>query len=100
MRGGYIIDMPCLLAILAAFFPRLVIILLALFTSYLERAYDTFIIPLLGFLFLPFTTLAYAWAINTNGSVSGLYLVIVVIAVLLDLGSYGGGGSTYRRRRG
>lgn len=91
--------MPCLLAILAAFFPRLVIVLLALFTDYLGRAYDTFIWPLLGFFFLPFTTLAYAWAINANGSVSGLYLIIVVIAVLLDLGSYGGGGHTYRSRR-
>ena len=35
-------------------------------------------------------TLAYAWAINENGSVSGLYLVAVILAVLLDLGVLGG----------
>lgn len=91
--------MPCLLAIIAAFFPRIVLLMLAFFTTYLDRAYETFLWPLLGFLFLPFTTLAYAWAINTNQSVTGIYLVIVIIAVLLDLSAYGGGGARYRLRR-
>jgi Mg2+ and Co2+ transporter CorA len=39
----------------------------------------------LGFFFLPLTTLAYAWAMNSKGSVSGLYLVVVILAVLTDL---------------
>jgi len=91
--------MPCLLALLALIFPRLVIALLALFSNYMSAAYDTLLWPLLGFFFFPFTTLAYAFAINSNaGSVSGIYLVIVVIAVLIDLGSLGGGGSSYRRK--
>ena len=45
---------------------------------------------------MPFTTLAYAWAINSNGSVSGFYLVVVILAVLMDLGSLGGGASQHR----
>jgi hypothetical protein len=76
-----------------------VILILWLFTDYLGRAYETWIWPLLGFLFLPFTTLAYAWAINANGSVTGLYLVVVIIAVLLDLGFLGGGHRARTRRR-
>lgn len=83
--------MPCLLALVAFFFPRLVIVLLVLFSDYIGRAYQTVLWPLLGFFFLPYTTLAYAWAINTAGSVHGWYLVVVVVAVLLDLGVVGGG---------
>lgn len=85
--------MPCLLALLSLLAPRLVIILLAIFSSYLSSAYQTILWPVLGFFFMPFTTLAYAWAINSNGSVAGFYLAVVVVAVLFDLGSMGGGYS-------
>jgi hypothetical protein len=83
---------------LALFFPRLVIILVWLFSNYLGQAYETVLWPLLGFFFLPLTTLAYAWAINTNGTVSGIYLVVVVLAVLIDLGLLGGGAHSGRRK--
>jgi hypothetical protein len=92
--------MPCLLGCLALFFPRVAIVLIWLFSDYLGRAYDTVLWPLLGFFFLPLTTLAYAWAINSNGSVNGLYLVVVIVAVLVDLGLLGGGAHSGRRRFG
>jgi hypothetical protein len=67
--------------------------------AYFGRAYHTLLWPLLGFLFMPLTTLAYAFAMNSNnGSVSGGYLVLVVLAVLIDLGIIGGSSSTRRRR--
>jgi len=91
--------MPCLLGCLAFLTPRLVIVLVYLFSEYLERAYDTLLWPLLGFVFLPLTTLAYAWAINTNGSVSGIYLIGVVVAVLIDLGIIGGGARGRRKEK-
>jgi hypothetical protein len=78
--------------------PRLALALVFLFSNYLGRAYDTMIWPLLGFFFMPLTTLAYAWAVNTHGSVTGIYLVVVVIAVLMDLGLVGGSGASARRR--
>lgn len=90
--------MPCFLALVAAFFPRFVLILLALFTNYLQQAYTGLLIPLLGFFFLPYTTLAYAWAKNSHGGVDGIYLVVVIIAVLVDLGVLGGGASSGRSR--
>ncbi len=89
--------MGCFLSILGFFFPRLVIVLLALGSDYLGRAYHTFLWPLLGFFFLPFTTLAYAAAMNEHGSVSGPWLLLVVLGVLLDLGVIGQ-GSRHRRR--
>ncbi len=90
--------MPCFIAILAFFFPRVVIALLVIFSDYIGRAYDGILWPLLGFFFMPFTTLAYAWAKNSQGEVSGVALVVVVIAVLLDIGALGGGASAKKRR--
>jgi hypothetical protein len=54
--------------------------------------------PFVGFIFMPLTTLAYAWAINSHGSVAGIHLVVVVVAVLMDLGVVGGGAASRRRR--
>lgn len=91
--------MPCCLLLLVAILgPRIAIILIALFTSYFEKPFDGLLIPLLGFLFLPFTTLAYAWAINTRGEVAGVQAVVVVLAVLVDLGVFGRGEVERRRR--
>jgi hypothetical protein len=88
--------MPCLLALMAFFTPRLVIALLVCFTSFMGVAYRGVLWPLLGFFFMPLTTLIYAAAMNWEGSVSGIYLVGVVLAVLADLGLVGGG---FRLRR-
>jgi len=78
--------------------PRFAIILVVIFSDYIGHAYQTALWPFIGFLFMPMTTLAYAWAINSRGSVSGMHLVVVVVAVLLDLGLVGGSAS--RRRSG
>jgi hypothetical protein len=91
--------MPCLVGLLALVFPRLAIILVVIFSDYIGQAYQTWIWPLLGFIFMPLTTLAYAWAINAHGSVSGIYLVVVVVAALIDLGIIGGGASNRQVRR-
>lgn len=91
--------MPCLGIVLALLTPRLVIVVLVLFTDYIGRAFDTFLWPLLGFFLMPTTTLAYAWSQNTYGGVEELGLVAVIIAVVLDLGLHGGGGRGIGRRR-
>lgn len=73
--------------------PRFAIILVVIFSDYIGRAYQTMLWPLLGFVFMPLTTLAYAWAIHSRGSVQGVYLIVVVVAVLIDLGLIGGSAS-------
>jgi len=77
--------------------PRFAIVLVVIFSDYLGRAYETFLWPFLGFLVMPLTTLAYAWAINSRGSVAGMHMVVVVVAVLLDLGLVGGSARASRR---
>jgi len=91
--------MPCLLAILGYFFPRLVIVLLAIFTNYLGSAFGTWVWPLLGFFFMPLTTLAYAFSIHAGGGVHDLYLILVVLAALVDLGLIGRGAHKATGRR-
>ena len=85
--------MPCLFALLALIAPRLTIVLLVVVSDYIGAAYQTLLWPLLGFFFMPLTTLAYAWAINSAGSVEGFQLVVVVLAVLGDFSTTGGGYS-------
>ena len=69
--------MGCCLVVLVLMFPRVVLLVPFLFSTYLERAYHGLVIPLLGFLFLPLTTLAYAWMINTHMRIEGLNLLIL-----------------------
>jgi hypothetical protein len=88
--------MPCLFLILILAFPRVAIALLFLFSHYLDRAFHSVLLLILGFIFLPFTTLVYAWLINSGLPVAGINLVWLLIAVVVDLGSVGHG---YSRRR-
>jgi hypothetical protein len=69
------------------------------FTSYTAAAFETRIWPLLGFIFMPFTTCAYAIAINAVGEISGWGLALVIIGVVLDLGGHGGSASSGYRLR-
>ena len=49
--------MGCLVILLALITPRLVLFLVWVFDgAYLSRAYDTFLLPFVGWLFLPTTT--------------------------------------------
>ncbi len=78
--------MPCLIGLFALGMPRLAIVLVVVFSDYIGRAYQTTLWPFLGFLFMPLTTLAYAWGINSYGAITGWAVWLMALAVLLDLG--------------
>jgi hypothetical protein len=88
--------MPCLLIIFFVAFPRIALVLLFFFSHYLQRAYHGVILPLLGLIFLPLTTLVYAWMNNTGQPTTGINLIILIVAVIIDVGGLGGG--EYHRR--
>ena len=81
--------MGCFVALLALFSPRLALFAIWLFSDMLSRAFDSWLLPLLGFFLLPWTTLAYAamWVSGRN-EVSGFEWFIVILAFVIDLGSY------------
>ena len=88
--------MPCLLVLLIILFPRVCIALLYFFTTYLNSPYhNNIIILVLGFLFLPLTTLCYAWMFHSGMPVQGINLLYLMVAAIIDLGLVGHG---YRRR--
>ena len=89
--------MPCcLLLIVVLAGPRVVLVCMFLFSNYLERAYHGLILPILGFFLLPLTTIAYAWLMNTHRPIEGVNLVILIVAVVVDLGGIGGGAAKKR----
>ena len=90
--------MPCLLLLVVLAFPRVVLALMFFLSTYLQRAYDNLVILLLGFLFLPLTTLTYAWLHNSHRPLEGTNLLILVIAVVIAAGGLGG-GEWHRRSR-
>lgn len=85
--------MPCLVGAVAFFFPRFALFLVFLFSNYLGRAFETNFWPFMGFLFMPCTTLAYAGAMNENHrQLNGLWLVVFILAILIDLGFFSAQG--------
>jgi hypothetical protein len=89
--------MGCLVAVLVLATPRLVMVVLWLLTNYLSRAYDGWILPLIGFFVLPTTTLAYAIAQNQTRGLRSWGLILVIFAVLLDVGIWGRGRGVFSR---
>ncbi|MFP4106000.1 MAG: hypothetical protein ACLFVU_07910 [Phycisphaerae bacterium] len=91
--------MGCLIFLVSLIAPRVALFFIWLLTNWFSIAYDTVIWPLLGFIFLPYTTLAYMGAILTSGGVTIGWLILIVLAVLADLGTFSGGERSRRRKR-
>ena len=83
--------MGCFVALFALISPRLALFFVWIFSDMLSRAFDSWLLPLIGFFLLPWTTLAYAitWDLGTH-EVKGFEWFVVVLAFLADLGAYGG----------
>lgn len=88
--------MPCLIVLVAAIAPRLALFGMWLF-AYTTTAFETRIWPLLGFIFMPYTTCAYAIGKVENGGFHGWSLLLLIVGVVLDLGSHGQSARTTRR---
>ena len=90
--------MGCLIGIMAAFAPRVALLLVWIFTPYVTRAFHNGLIwPFLGLLLLPLTTLMYSMVWVPGIGVTGVRWVWVLIGVVLDIAWHS--GSAYRSRR-
>lgn len=88
--------MGCLFVLLAAFAPRLVVVFAWIARpTYVDSVFDTWILPLLGLIFLPFTTLIWLFLGAPPEGIQGFDWVWIGLAVLLDLSHY---ANTYSQR--
>jgi hypothetical protein len=92
----------CLIVLLGAMVPRLTLAAIYVFT---EPRWTNVLSPwwlgLLGFLFLPYTTLAYVAIHHYSGDVSVHsmpHVIIMLVALVIDLGAWRGGHKHYRSR--
>jgi hypothetical protein len=90
--------MPCLVLLAMLLFPRVALLAMWFFSTYLQRAFHGgLLLPVLGFIFLPLTTIVYAWELNSGMPTAGVNLLWLLIAVIIDLGGLGGAHGRSRR---
>ena len=88
----------CLIALLAMASPRGALFFVSLFGDRMSVAFTSFWIAVVGFLFLPWTTLAWAFACQPVRGVTGFGWIIVAFALFVDLSSYAGSARARRER--
>ena len=89
--------MGCLVVLFGFITPRFAVVMLWFFSNYMSRAYGGWLLPTLGFFFLPTTTIAYAIAQNSIHAQLGK-TIIVVLGVLVDVGVFGKGRGVAKDR--
>jgi hypothetical protein len=71
---------------LAVSFPRLGLLIIWAFTDWVDLAFDTWIWPLLGLIFLPFATLMYVLVdVSTVGSINLGGWLLIILGALIDI---------------
>ncbi|HET6712370.1 MAG TPA: hypothetical protein VFI59_01475 [Actinomycetota bacterium] len=88
--------MGCLIVLMALIGPRVALVFTWIFTNLVDRAFEDWVVPALGLIFLPWTTFLYVLVYNPVEGVSFLGWLIVVLGLLADLGSYTYGAKSRR----
>jgi len=90
-QGG---RMGCLLAVFAGMFPRFALIIFWIARpERMDATFTTFLWPLLGIIFLPFTTLIYVLLWSPGTGVTGSDWLWIALAVFLDLAHWSASAS-------
>jgi len=90
--------MPCFVAVIALLFPRVLIVVLWFLTDWFSGVFNSLLWPVLGFIFLPVTMLWYSVVINQfSGQWTIMNIVLMVVAIAIDMGSWGGGYKSRNR---
>ena len=75
----------CLVAFTASFAPRLILILAWIFSPRWNVVFDNWLMPLLGIIFLPYTTIMYLLAWSPGVGIAGWDWMWIIMGVLLDI---------------
>jgi hypothetical protein len=89
--------MCCFFLLLVALGPRFALLLMWIFGDRVDRAFDSWVWPLLGLVFLPWTTLAYVlvWSV---GGVDGAEWIVVALGLAADIATYSARSAAQRMR--
>jgi hypothetical protein len=80
--------MGCFVALFALISPRLALFFILVFSDWVGQAFEGWVLPVLGFFLLPWTTLAYIVMWEITPGVDGFEWFIVILAFFVDLASY------------
>jgi hypothetical protein len=81
--------MGCFLVLFALISPRLALFFVLVFSDWIAQAFEGgWVLPVLGFFLLPWTTLAYVVMWEIGDGVDGFAWFIVIFAFFVDLLSY------------
>jgi hypothetical protein len=87
----------CCLVLTAGFLgPRIALLIWWIFGDRVELAFDSWVWPLLGLLFLPWTTLAYLLVWSAVVGVDGGEWIVVALGFLADVLTYSSRAATSR----
>jgi hypothetical protein len=79
----------CLFALLAVLSPRAALVILWLFTPLVQTVFEgRWLLPLLGLLVLPFTTLIYVLVVGALGPTTFWGWVMVLFGLAMDVRGY------------
>jgi hypothetical protein len=79
----------CCLALTAGFLgPRIALLVWWIFGDKVDLAFDSWVWPLLGLIFLPWTTLAYVLVWSPVVGVDGAEWIIVALGFVADVATY------------
>jgi hypothetical protein len=90
--------MCCLFLALLTLGPRFALLMIWIFGERVELAFDSWFWPLLGLLFLPWTTLAYVLAWSPIGGVDGAEWLLVALGFVADIATYSARSASNRYR--
>lgn len=89
--------MCCGLALLAFFGPRVLGVFWWLFRPvYFTAGFSSILWPILGLVFIPWTTIAYV--IVYPGGVHGWEWLLIALGVAADIAAYGSSGYSYTQK--
>lgn len=80
--------MCCFLILLSGLGPRIALAAWWIFGNKVDVAFGSWIWPLLGLVFLPWTTIMYVLAWSAIGGVSGAGWLLVALGIAFDIASY------------
>lgn len=91
--------MGCLFLTILLISPRLGVVALWLFTDWVDRAFSGWILPILGIIFLPWTTGLYVLGFVIGDAAAPWGILGAFIGLFLDIALHAGSATMSRRRR-